>query len=101
MTKEPPPQAYQVPLSCEVSLTPSTSTEPLNHTTQPNDVLLDPQSKEGSAPIFHCNYKDISGNLNKAKLVQFSFNLRVKRKGYFKLAVKGLPPLNMEEAYFN
>jgi hypothetical protein len=101
MTKEPPPQAYQVPLSCEVLPTLSTSTEPLNRTTQPNDVLFNPQSEEGSAPIFHCNYKDISENLNKAKLVQFSSNPRVRRKGYFKLAVKGLPPFNVEEAYFN
>jgi len=70
-------------------------------TTQLNDVLLDPQSEEGIAPVFHCNYEDISGNLNEAKLVQFSSNPRVRRKGYFKLAVEGLPLLNVEEAYFN
>ncbi|KAH8650307.1 JmjC domain, hydroxylase-domain-containing protein [Tricladium varicosporioides] len=101
MTKDTSPQAHQVPVGCEVSPTPSTSTEPLHHTTQLNDALLDPQSEEGSAPMFHCNYDDISGNLNEAKLVQFSSNPRVRRKGYFKLAVEGLPPLNVEEAYYN
>ena len=101
MTKEPLPQAHQVPVGCEVSLTSSTSTESLNRTTQLSDALLDPQSEEGSAPVFHCNYEDISGNLNEAKLVQFSSNPRVRRKGYFKLAVEGLPPLNVEEASFN
>jgi hypothetical protein len=101
ITKECPPQAHRVPVGCEVSLTPLTSTEPLNRTTQLNDALLDPQSEEGNAPIFHYNCKDIRGNLNEAKLVQFSSNPRVRRKGYFKLAVEGLPPLNMEEGSFN
>jgi hypothetical protein len=101
ITKEPLSQAYQVPFSCEVLPTLSTLTEPLNRITQPNDVLLNLQSEEESVLIFHYNYKDISENLNKAKLVQFLSNPKVRRKGYFKLAVKGLPLLNMEKAYFN
>jgi hypothetical protein len=101
MTKEPLTQAHQVPLGYEVSPTPSTSTEPLNRMIPLNGVLLDPQSEEGSAPIFHCNYEDISGNLNEAKLMQFSSNPRVRRKGYFKLVVEGLPPLNVEEGFFS
>lgn len=99
--KEPLLQAYQVPISYEVSLILLTSTKPLNYTTQLNNVLLDLQLEEGSVLIFHYNYDDISRNLNKAKLIQLLSNLRVRRKGYFKLVVRGLPPLNIEEAYFN
>jgi hypothetical protein len=40
MTKEPPPQAYKVPINYKVLLTLSTSTEPLNRTTQLNKALL-------------------------------------------------------------
>jgi hypothetical protein len=69
MTKEPLTQAHQVPLGYEVSPTPSTSTEPLNRMIPLNGVLLDPQSEEESIPIFHYNYEDISGNLNKVKLM--------------------------------
>ena len=94
------PQAEQVPISCEVS-PPSILTESRQHTTQPNGELLHPHSDDREAPYFRCNYKDISRNLNEAKLMQFSSNPSVGRKGYFKLTVEHLPPLNVEEGTFS
>lgn len=99
-TKEPPPQAHQVPVSCEASLRPASLNESLSRTTQLNDAFLDLQSEEGNAPTFHCNYEDISGNLNEGKLERFSSDPRVKKKGFFKITVGDLPPLNVREASF-
>ncbi|KAH8650375.1 JmjC domain, hydroxylase-domain-containing protein [Tricladium varicosporioides] len=95
------PQVQQVPISCKASLMPSKSTEPPHHITQLNGALPDPLSDDGNPPTFRCNYKDISGNLNETKLLLFSSDLMVRRKGYFKLSVGGLPPLNVEETSFN
>jgi hypothetical protein len=77
----------QVPVTCEISLTPSNSIAPPKLTAQSNSPLLDPLLDNGNAPTFCCNYKDISGNLNEARLELFSSDPRVRAKGYFKLVV--------------
>ncbi|KAH7418748.1 hypothetical protein BKA64DRAFT_655115 [Cadophora sp. MPI-SDFR-AT-0126] len=99
-TKVSPPQAHRVPVSCVAPLTPASSNESLRRTTQPNDAFLDLRSEEGNAPTFHCNHEDISGNLNEGMLERFSSDPRVKKKGFFKITVGDLPPLNVKEASF-
>lgn len=65
--------------------------------------MIDPRldgPRDRDTPMFSCHYSDISKTLNEEKLMMFSSDPRVKRKGYFKLAVEGLPPLNVDEASF-
>jgi hypothetical protein len=94
-------QAHQVSVGCEAVLTPTISTQPPTSITQLNGSLLDPQLEDRLAPTFRCHYEDISGNLNERKFVLFSSDPRVRGKGYFKLVVEGLPPLNVEETSFH
>ena len=88
-----PSQPGQGPVRGESALTTSTSTQPPNLQTPLGNARLDPQLEDGTAPTFRCKYKDISQTLNEAKFERFSSDPNVKEKGYFKLIVQDLPPL--------
>ncbi|KAK4168572.1 hypothetical protein QBC43DRAFT_341272 [Cladorrhinum sp. PSN259] len=59
-------------------------------------VYLEPVIQEHASPLFDCNYKDVN-NLNEELFERYSSHPVVKDRGYFKLQVRGLPPLAVHE----